>query len=69
MTESPERSDQLPEEAPSEVVPDDGGHAKPHHPPGVPGEEETATGNPDAAGADEEGADEEGDAEEDPAGA
>ncbi|MEA2403156.1 MAG: hypothetical protein QOK00_3559 [Thermoleophilaceae bacterium] len=62
MTESPERSDQLPEEAPSEVVPDDGGHAKPHHPPGVPGEEETATGNPDAAGA------EEGE-EEDPAGA
>jgi hypothetical protein len=64
MTETPERSDQLPEEGPSEVVPDDGGNSEAHDPPGVPGEEETATGNPDAAGADEED-----DAEEDPAGA
>jgi hypothetical protein len=55
VTETPERSDQLPEEGPSEVVPDGGRDSKAHDPPGVPGEEETATGNPDAAGADEEG--------------
>lgn len=56
MTESPERSDQRPEEAPAEQVPDDrGGGDTPDPSPGVPGEEETATGNPDAAGADEEG--------------
>jgi hypothetical protein len=54
--ETPEQSDQLPEEAPAEAVPDDaeddarsGGLDN----PGVPGEEETNTGNPDAAGADE----------------
>ncbi len=57
MNETPgEESDQLPEEAPSEVVPDDApGRArdKAEDSPGVPGEEGTATGNPDAAGADE----------------
>jgi len=55
MTEKPEESDQRPEEAPPEVVPEDdrrsgqgGGES-----PGVPGEEQTSTGNPDNAGADE----------------
>jgi hypothetical protein len=57
VTETPDESDQLPEEAPPEQVPDDGRtgvreEAQPS--PGVPGEEETATGNPDAAGADED---------------
>ena len=51
----PEQSDQLPEEGPAEQVHDDSGEAAPDESPGVPGEEETATGNPDAAGADEEG--------------
>jgi hypothetical protein len=56
VSETPfEESDQLPEDAPPEVVPDDdaGGGARDaaQRSPGVPGEEETATGNPDAAGA------------------
>ena len=55
MSETPDRSDQLPEEGPPEQVPDDDGGSSADHSPGVPGEEETATGNPDAAGADEEG--------------
>ncbi len=63
MTETPERSDQLPEEAPAEQVHHDGGDDASDHSPGVPGEEGTATGNPDAAGADEEG---DGAEEEDP---
>jgi hypothetical protein len=58
VTETPrEESDQLPEEAPSEQVPDDAGGAareEAEESPGVPGEDETATGNPDAAGADDE---------------
>jgi hypothetical protein len=57
MTETPrEESDQLPEEAPSEQVPDDaGGGARDEaeRAPGVPGEEGTGTGNPDAAGAED----------------
>jgi hypothetical protein len=55
VTETPrEESDQLPEEAPAGQVPDDtGDSARDEASPGVPGEEETATGNPDAAGADE----------------
>jgi hypothetical protein len=54
--ETPEESDQLPEEAPPEVVPEDapgersGGQSDN---PGVPGEDETSTGNQDNAGADE----------------
>jgi hypothetical protein len=51
-----EESDQLPEEAPPDQVPDDaGGSARDEaeESPGVPGEEETATGNPDAAGAED----------------
>jgi hypothetical protein len=56
MTETPEPSDQLPEEAPPEVVPDDDpGTDEGQDNPGVPGEEETNTGNPDAAGADDDG--------------
>jgi hypothetical protein len=57
VTETPEESDQLPEEGPAGQVPDDDGRGSPERAtdsPGVPGEEdETATGNPDAAGADE----------------
>jgi hypothetical protein len=57
VTESSrEESDQLPEEAPPEQVPDDAGGAardEAEQSPGVPGEEETATGNPHAAGAEE----------------
>ena len=57
MTETPrEESDQLPEEAPTEQVPDDEGGAardEAEQSPGVPGEKETATGNPGAAGAEE----------------
>ena len=52
MTETPEQSDQLPEEGPSEQVHEDtSGNRGSDHSPGVPGEEdETSTGNPDAAG-------------------
>ena len=55
MMETPEESDQLPEEAPPEVVPDDddGARQEARESPGVPGEDETSTGNPDNAGADE----------------
>ncbi|MGH2712486.1 MAG: hypothetical protein ACRDM7_01100 [Thermoleophilaceae bacterium] len=57
MTETPrEESDQLPEEGPAGQVPDDKPGAardEAHDSPGVPGEEGTATGNPDAAGAEE----------------
>ncbi len=54
--ETPDESDQLPEEGPSEQVPDDArqpARDKADDDPGVPGEEGTATGNPDAAGSDE----------------
>ena len=55
MTETPEPSDQRPEEAPPEQVHEDtSGNRGSDQSPGVPGEEDTATGNPDAAGADEE---------------
>jgi hypothetical protein len=61
VTETPrEESDQLPEEGPPSQVPDDdGGGARDEaeETPGVPGEEATATGNPEAAGA-EDSADE-----------
>ena len=56
MMETPEESDQRPEEAPAEQVPDDAGGAarkEAEDSPGVPGEEGTATGNRRAAGADE----------------
>ena len=53
MTETPDQSDQLPEEGPAEQVHDDGGDSGADHSPGTPGDEGTATGNPDNAGADE----------------
>jgi hypothetical protein len=57
VTDTPpaDQSDQLPEEAPPEVVPRDDpkpGHEEGRENPGVPGEEETNTGNPDNAGED-----------------
>jgi hypothetical protein len=52
-----EESDQRPEEAPSQQVPDDDGKGRARDEAedssGVPGEEETATGNPAAAGAED----------------
>ena len=57
---TPEESDQLPEEGPGGQVPDDGGGSERDEAkdgPGTPGEEGTATGNPDAAGSDEPGSD------------
>jgi hypothetical protein len=64
VSESPrEESDQLPEEGPAGQVPEDdeGGAARDEagSSPGVPGEEETATGNPAAAGAEDPESDEE----------
>jgi hypothetical protein len=56
VIETPEESDQLPEDAPTDVVPEDDQEAarpEARDSPGVPGEEETTTGNPDNAGADE----------------
>ena len=66
MTETPRKesdqetprkeSDQLPEEGPPEQVPDDaGGEARgeAEDSPGTPGDEGSATGNPDAAGSNE----------------
>jgi len=55
MTETPDQSDQLPEEAPPDVVPDDdpGSDERERPSPGVPGEEETGTGNTDNAGTEE----------------
>jgi hypothetical protein len=62
VTESPRKeSDQLPEEGPPEQVPDDTVGAvreEAEESPGVPGEEETATGNPAAAGAEKPDSDE-----------
>lgn len=52
----PEESDQLPEEGQPGQVPDDTGddsRGDAHESPGTPGDEGTATGNPDAAGAEE----------------
>ena len=51
-----EKSDQLPEEGPSEQVPDDepsDDREDANENAGVPGEDEQATGNPDAAGSEE----------------
>ena len=50
----PEDSDQLPEAGPGGQVPDDdsgtGARDEAEENPGVPGDDEQATGNPDAAG-------------------
>ena len=53
VMETLDQSDQLPEEGPDAATPED--HSDEHgtENPGVPGEEETGTGNPDAAGAEE----------------
>jgi hypothetical protein len=58
MSETPEQSDQLPEEGPAEQVPDDAPDGD-EPSPGGPGEDRTATGNPNAAGSDEGAEDEE----------
>ena len=50
--ETPDQSDQLPEEGQPEITHDDDAGEHGTENPGVPGEEETSTGNPDAAGAD-----------------
>jgi hypothetical protein len=51
--ETPDQSDQLPEEGHPEATPDDAAGEHGTDGPGVPGEEETGTGNPDAAGAED----------------
>ena len=56
MRETPEESDQLPEEGQPGQVPDDTGddsRRDARESPGTPGDEGTATGNRDAAGAEE----------------
>jgi hypothetical protein len=58
VTDTPpaDQSDQRPEEAPPEVVPRDDAEPGPEETrenPGVPGENETSTGNPENAGAEE----------------
>jgi len=45
-----EESDQLPEEGPESQVTDDDGADQADENAGVPGDDEQATGNPDAAG-------------------
>jgi hypothetical protein len=55
MTER-EESDQLPEEGPEQQVPEDDTGAErgdAGDSPGVPGEDDQSTGNPDAAGTEE----------------
>ena len=59
MTETPDQSDQLPEEQQPEAVPDDAAGDQGNDNPGVPGEDETSTGNPDAAGSEEPDQDDE----------
>ena len=59
MTETPDQSDQLPEEQQPEAVPDDAAGDHGAESPGVPGEDETSTGNPDAAGSEEPDQDDE----------
>jgi hypothetical protein len=51
VTETPKPSDQRPEEAPPDHVPDDTGRGGDDESPGAEGKERTGTGNPDAAGA------------------
>ena len=53
VMETPDQSDQLPEEGQEAATPDDGADEHGTDNPGVPGEDETGTGNPDAAGADD----------------
>jgi hypothetical protein len=51
--ETPDQSDQLPEEGQDAASLDDDAGEHGTDNPGVPGEEETSTGNPDAAGVEE----------------
>ena len=56
MESNKEESDQLPEEGPGQQVPDDAGgdsRGAAQENPGVPGEDEQATGNPAAAGSED----------------
>jgi hypothetical protein len=53
MMETPDQSDQLPEEGQEAATPEDDAGKHGTDKPGVQGEEETGTGNPDAAGAEE----------------
>ena len=54
MTETSKPSDQRPEEGPPEYVPDDTGKPRQDdESAGAHGKDRTATGNPDAAGANE----------------
>jgi hypothetical protein len=53
--ETPDQSDQLPEEGPESQTPEDDSSEHGTDNPGVPGEDETSTGNPDAAGAEDPG--------------
>jgi hypothetical protein len=57
MESNKEESDQLPEEGPGQQVPDDdeSGDAREgaDESPGVPGEDEQGTGNPEAAGSED----------------
>jgi hypothetical protein len=50
VSERSRESDQLPEEGPAEQVHDDAPRREAAESPGVPGEEDTGTGNPGAAG-------------------
>jgi hypothetical protein len=56
-----DESDQMPEEGPAEQVPDDtddDSRDEADENPGVPGEDEQATGNPEAAGSSDPDSDE-----------
>ena len=53
MMETPDQSDQLPEEGQEAATHEDNADEHGTDTPGVPGEEKTGTGNPDAAGAEE----------------
>jgi hypothetical protein len=56
-----DESDQMPEEGPAQQVPDDtddDSRDEADENPGVPGEDEQATGNPDAAGSSDPDSDE-----------
>jgi hypothetical protein len=50
MMETPDQSDQLPEEGQDAATLEDDSGEHGTDNPGVPGEDETSTGNPDAAG-------------------
>jgi hypothetical protein len=61
MMETPEQSDQLPEEGQDAATHEDSSGEHGTDSPGVPGEDETSTGNPDAAGTDESTGEDSGD--------